>query len=255
MAEGTRLLSEYGVHTPSRVRIPPSPLGIDRSARLSARCVGEHQSQARAAAAVTKDTRLVLVLLLNVAMVAALVIVGLASHSLGVLAAGGDYVGDAAGVALSLMALRLSRHARGHPQATSYAALANAAFLLLVTVVVSVEALRRLITGTPHVEGLPVIIVSVIAGVIMAACALVIGTVESDDLNMRSVMLDTLADGISAAGVAISGAIILIVGGAFWLDPGVALGIALIIAYHAIKLIRDVRSVLRAGPDSDAGVV
>ena len=26
MAEGTRLLSEYGVHTPSRVRIPPSPL-------------------------------------------------------------------------------------------------------------------------------------------------------------------------------------------------------------------------------------
>src|SRR5258705_13475670 len=25
-AEGTRLLSEYGVHTPSRVRIPPSPL-------------------------------------------------------------------------------------------------------------------------------------------------------------------------------------------------------------------------------------
>jgi hypothetical protein len=26
VAEGTRLLSEYGVHTPSRVRIPPSPL-------------------------------------------------------------------------------------------------------------------------------------------------------------------------------------------------------------------------------------
>ena len=26
MAEGTRLLSEYGVNTPSRVRIPPSPL-------------------------------------------------------------------------------------------------------------------------------------------------------------------------------------------------------------------------------------
>ena len=26
MAEGTRLLSEYGVHAPSRVRIPPSPL-------------------------------------------------------------------------------------------------------------------------------------------------------------------------------------------------------------------------------------
>ncbi|MGI8558371.1 MAG: cation diffusion facilitator family transporter [Solirubrobacteraceae bacterium] len=196
-----------------------------------------------------------MVLLLNVAMVAALVVVGLASHSLGVLAAGGDYVGDATGVALSLVALRISRHVHGHPRATSYAALVNAAFLLLVTVVVIVEALRRLITGTPHVEALPVIVVSVIAGVVMAFCALLIGTVESDDLNMRSVMLDTLADGISAGGVAISGAIILAAQGAFWLDPAVALGIALIIAYHAIRLIRDVRAALRAGPDSNTGVV
>jgi len=63
----------------------------------------------------TKDRKLVLVLLANVAMVMALLIVGLASHSLGVLAAGADYLGDAAGVALSLAALRLSRRVRGHP--------------------------------------------------------------------------------------------------------------------------------------------
>jgi len=110
----------------------------------------------------TKDDRLALVLLLNAGMVAALVVVGLASHSLGVLAAGGDYLGDAAGVALSLVAIRMSRHKHGR-RATSYAALANATFLLLVTAVVIVEALRRLTMGTPHVHGLPVIIVSVIA--------------------------------------------------------------------------------------------
>jgi cobalt-zinc-cadmium efflux system protein len=189
------------------------------------------------------------VLLLNGTMVVALVVVGVASHSLGVLAAGGDYLGDAAGVALSLMALRISRHKHGHPRATSYAALANATFLLLVTAVVIVEGLRRLIGGTPHVEGLPVIIVSVIAALVMAVCALIIGTVESDDLNMRSVMLDTLADAVSAGGVAASGAIILAAKGAYWLDPTVALGIALIIAYHAIKLIRDVLVVLRERPE------
>jgi cobalt-zinc-cadmium efflux system protein len=93
----------------------------------------------------TKDRRLVVVLLLNVAMVAALVVVGLAAHSLGVLAAGGDYVGDAAGVALSLGALRLSRD---RPRATSYAAFANATFLLIVTVVVVAEGLKRLLGGT-----------------------------------------------------------------------------------------------------------
>ena len=205
-------------------------------------------------ARMTKDRKLVLVLLANVTMVVALVIVGLASHSLGVLAAGGDYLGDAAGVALSLAALRLSRHAHGHPRAPSYAALANATFLLLVTAVVIIEALRRLTGGAPHVQGLPVIVVSLIAGAVMAACALIIGTVESEDLNMRSVMLDTLADGASAVGVALSGAIILAAKGVYWLDSAVALAIAVIIAYHAIKLIRDVLAQLRADPGSNTGV-
>src|SRR5579862_4844029 len=194
---------------------------------------------------VTKDARLTLVLLANVAMVVALVVVGLASRSLGVLAAGGDYLGDAAGVALSLVALRVSRRRRGDQRALSYAALANATLLLAVTAVVIAEALRRLIAGAPHIEGLPVIVVSTIAGAVMAACALVIGTVERDDVNMRSVMLDTLADGASAAGVAVSGAVILAAHGVYWLDSGVALAIAVIIAYHAIKLIRDVLERLR----------
>ena len=194
-----------------------------------------------------------LVLLANVAMIVALVIVGLASHSLGVLAAGGDYLGDAAGVALSLIALRMSRHQLGPPRAPSYAALANATFLLAVTAVVIVEAARRLVAGPPHVEGLPVIVVSLIAGTVMAACALVIGTVESDDLNMRSVMLDTLADAASAAGVAVSGAIILVANGVYWLDSAVALAIAMIIAYHAAKLIRDVLARLRGNPDRSIG--
>lgn len=202
----------------------------------------------------TKDEKLALVLLANVAMVIALVIVGLASHSLGVLAAGGDYVGDAAGVALSLVALRMSRHQHGHRRATSFAALANASFLLLVTAVVIVAALRRLIGGAPHVEGLPVIVVSLIAGAVMAGCALVIGTVKSEDLNMRSVMLDTLADGASAVGVAASGAVILAAKGVYWLDSAVALAIAAIVGYHAIKLVRDVMAHLRTDPGSNAGI-
>jgi cobalt-zinc-cadmium efflux system protein len=193
----------------------------------------------------SKDKRLSLVLALNLTMVLSLVVVGLASHSLGVLAAAGDYVGDAAGVALSLLALHLSRRPHGHPRATSYAALGNGSFLLLVTAVVIAEALDRLITGAPQVEGLPVIVVSLIAAVVMATCAFVIGTVEEGDLNMRSVMLDTLADGFSAVGVAASGAIILATGGLYWLDSAVALAIAVIVAYHALKLIRDVLVKLR----------
>jgi cobalt-zinc-cadmium efflux system protein len=188
----------------------------------------------------TNGKRLWLVLLANLSMVLALVIVGLLSRSLGVLAAGGDYLGDTAGVALVVLALRISNDGTAHPGAATYPALANATFLLVVTIAVIVEGLSRLASGGPHVEGLPVMVVSVIAGLVMAGCAFVIGTVEDGDFNMRAVMLDTLADGISAAGVAASGAVILIVGGVYWLDSAVALGIAAIIAYHALKLIRDV---------------
>ena len=193
----------------------------------------------------SKDRRLVLVLLANLGMVVALVVVGLVAKSLGVLAAGGDYLGDAAGTGLILLALRISRDTHRYHRAPSYAALANGSFLLLVTAAVIVEALRRLIGGAPHVEGLPVIIVSVVAAVVMAACALTIGTVETDDLNMRSVMLDTLADGASAVGVGVSGAAILLAHGVYWLDSAVALGISAIIAYHAVRLIRDVVGALR----------
>jgi len=193
----------------------------------------------------TKDQRLAIVLLLNLAMVVALVIVGLVSHSLGVLAAGADYLGDAAGVAISLAALRISRHPHGHPKATSFAALANASFLLLVTTVVGVEALRRLLGGTPEVHGLPVLIVSAIAALVMILGAFILGNIESSDFNMRSVMLDTVADAAAAAGVAIGGAIILIAGGLYWLDSAIALAVALVIGFHALKLLREVLVDLR----------
>ena len=187
----------------------------------------------------TPDKRLGLVLVINAVMVLALIGVGLAANSLGVLASGADYLGDALGTGLSLAALRMSRHPHGHPRATSYAALVNASLLLLVTVAVIVEAVYRLSTGAPSIDGGPVVVVSVVAAVAMIACALILGNVEHD-LNMQSVMLDTVADAAAALGVAVSGAVILITGGLFWLDSVVALIIAVVVGYHALKLIRNV---------------
>jgi cobalt-zinc-cadmium efflux system protein len=192
----------------------------------------------------TKATRLGLVLGINLVMVLALLIVGLLTHSLGVLASGADYLGDALGTGLSLLALRISRHERGHPRATSYAALANSSLLALVTLTVAAEAVHRLSTGTPSIHGAPVVIVSVVAAIAMIACALILGNVEGD-LNMESVMLDTVADAAAAIGVAISGAVILITKGTYWLDSVVALLIALVVGYHAVRLMRRVRADLR----------
>jgi cobalt-zinc-cadmium efflux system protein len=190
------------------------------------------------------DRRLGLVLAINVVMVAGLLSVGLVAHSLGVLASGADYLGDALGTGLSLTALRLSRRTHGHRRATPLAALANSSFLLIVTLTVAAEAIRRLVTRAPPIHGVPVVIVSVIAAAAMIACAFILGDVEGD-LSMESVMLDTVADAAAAIGVAISGAIILATHGTYWLDSVVALLIALVVGYHAVRLTRRVLADLR----------
>lgn len=192
----------------------------------------------------SQDWRLVSVLAVNAAMVAGLLTVGLVAHSLGVLASGADYLGDALGAGLSLTALRLSRGEHGHPRATPLAALANSSFLLAVTLTVAAEAIRRLIAGAPPIHSVPVVIVSVIAAAAMIACAFILGDVEGN-LSMESVMLDTIADAAAAIGVAISGAIILATHGTYWLDALVALLIALVVTYHALGLMRRAQIELR----------
>ena len=194
----------------------------------------------------TQEQRLVLVLMLNLGMIAGLLIVGISSHSLGVLAAGGDYLADAAAIGISIMAIHVNRRPYGFQKATSYAALTNVVFLLIVTAFVVVEALHRLSTHTSQIEALPIVIVSVIAATVMVISALILGgDTDEKDLNMKSVMLDTVADAASAVSVAITGGIIFAMNGYYWLDPVVALLVAAIIGYHALKLLREVLTEMR----------
>lgn len=215
----------------------------------------------------SRTQRLLIVLALNLALVAALVAVGVTAHSLAVLAAGGDYLLDAAGVGVALLAIRLSARPasgarpEGTSQAPNVAALINAGWLLVLEVIVAAAAVDRLITGTHPVDGLPVLIVSGIAALVMAGGAFILrgaggpGGDEAGehDLSVAAVLLDTIADAVAAAGVAAAGAIILATGSWYWLDPAVALTIAVLVAYHAIALIRKVLIRLRPAPaDSPA---
>jgi cobalt-zinc-cadmium efflux system protein len=210
-------------------------------------------------AAMRRTTRLCLVLALNLVLIVALVVVGIGAHSLGVLAAGADYLADAAAIGVSLVAIRLSTlpptaaRPNGFPKATTWAALVNAGWLLVLSVLVIVAAFRRLVAGTHEVHGLPVLAVSGVAAVVMLVGALILGGDEDDDddgddgnLNMRAVLLDTAADSVAAGAVAVVGAVILATKGNYWLDPAVALVVSGVIAYHALRLVRTVLIKLRA---------
>jgi cobalt-zinc-cadmium efflux system protein len=190
-----------------------------------------------------------IVLALNLALFAGLVAVGLVANSVSVLAAAGDTIGDCLGLVLGLIAVALRDRDPRHPHAQrpiAVAALVNAIILTAVTVSVVVESVARLAAGSPPVSGLPVTIVSVITMLVMLAGAVVLGRSAADeDLHMRSVLLDALADAGAAAGVAVTGAIILATGGLYWLDPVLALAIAVVIAVASVGLTVKAAAALR----------
>jgi cation diffusion facilitator family transporter len=214
---------------------------------------------------VSRTARLLTVLAANLALVVGLIVVGTTAHSVGVWAEGVDYLADAAAIGVSLLAIHLSRrssHRRpgGFARATRYAAAANAGWLLVLSLLVAAGAIDRLVRGVREVHGLPVLVVSGIAALVMLAGALLLGGDDDDgddpdegeELNVRAILLDTAADAAAAAGVAVAGAVIFATGGLYWLDPAVALVIAVVVAWHAARLLHRIRAALRATPARSA---
>ena len=185
---------------------------------------------------------------LNLALVGVLVAFGVLAHSLGLLADAWDTVADVAAVILSIVAVRLTRRSPtsqrsfGYHRSTILAAQANAAAILAVTVLIVVESVRRL-AHPASVHGGAVFIVAGAAVLANVVAALVLAG-DSDDLNMRAVLLDTLGDAAANAGVAGAGAVILVTGGNDWLDPAVSLAIAMVIGVRAVRLLAQAADVL-----------
>lgn len=195
----------------------------------------------------SQSRRITLVLMLNLAMIAALVIVGLAAHSLALVSEGGDFFADSGALGLGLLAIHL-RDRHRNEKATTWVALINGLWLVLLSGWVAVAAFIRLVHGSPEVHGLPVLITSAIAALLMFVAAAILGAdAGSEDLHMRSILLDTLADGAAAAVVAIVGAVITIAHRWFWLDAVAAVLVSVIVAISAVRLLVDVVAALRTG--------
>ena len=97
----------------------------------------------------SQTARLWAVLASNLALVAALVGVGIGANSLGVFAEGADYLADAAAVGVSLIAIYLSRrppsrrYPHGFPRAARLAAGMNAVSLMALSCLVAAAAAYR----------------------------------------------------------------------------------------------------------------
>ncbi|MCU1391459.1 MAG: cation diffusion facilitator family transporter [Ilumatobacteraceae bacterium] len=205
-----------------------------------------------------RERRLAIALGLNLVIVVAQIVFGIIASSLGLIADAGHNLTDVAAVLASLIAVRWARRrptgqrSFGYHRATILAALGNAASILVVTVWIVYEAVSRLAHPEP-VRGGIIVIVAAVAAVANLIGALAVreshaghghSAGQGHDLNMRSAMLHLIGDTAASVGVAMAGTIILVTGGAYWLDPVVSLALGLLIAWQAWKLLRQATDVL-----------
>ena len=180
---------------------------------------------------------------LNVLFVVAEVVFGLLGDSLALLADAGHNLSDVLGLLLAwgaayLAALPTSeRRTYGWRRSSILAALANALLLMAAVGAIAWEAIRRF--GDPGpVAGWTVIWVALLGTVINGVTAWLFFAGRKGDLNIRGAFLHMAADAGVSLGVAVAGVVILLTG-AWWVDPAVSLLIVVVIVAGTWGLLTD----------------
>ena len=168
---------------------------------------------------------------------------GVAVHSMALLADAGHNLGDVIGLGSAWGAAWLSKrepseqYTYGLRRTSILAALANAITLLVVTGGIAWEAIQRLIA--PESTSGPVIIGVALAGVVVnGTTALLFRAGRKSDLNIKAAFMHMTADASLALGVAVAGGVILLTGWQ-WVDPAVSLVISIVIVAGTWGLLRD----------------
>ncbi len=138
-----------------------------------------------------------------------------------------------------------ARFTWGFGRATIWAALANAVTILLGTGAVIHAAVGRLF-APPEVPGVPILLVASVGIAVNLGTALLFHGAARRDLNARGAYLHLLADAAVSLAVVVAAGLIVLTGRPI-LDPLVAIGVSLVVAWTAFDLLR---AALAAGFDA-----
>lgn len=175
-------------------------------------------------------------------------VVGIATSSLALLSDAGHMLTDVLGVGMALAAITAARRPAGSSRTFGLyrmevlAALANAALLFGVAGYIFVEAVQRF-QHPAEVPGLPMMATAAAGLVANLAVFALLREGSRESLNVRGAYLEVLADTIGSAGVLVGGALTLAFGWA-WVDPLVAVGVALFVLPRTWKLARQALRIL-----------
>jgi cobalt-zinc-cadmium efflux system protein len=210
--------------------------------------MGHGHSHAPTTAGGAHRRRLVVVLGLTLAVLAAEVVGAVLSGSLALLADAAHMATDAAGLALALAAVSLAqRPARGRrtfgwQRVEILAAVANGFLLLAVAVYVLVEAIRRI--GDPPEIGSGLMLAVASVGLVVNLGSLVVLHRGRDaSLNIRGAYLEVLADAFGSAAVIVAAVVIATTG---WTPADIVASVVIgfLVVPRAWHLLREALDVL-----------
>src|ERR1700761_3927691 len=189
------------------------------------------------------NTAFIVGIILNSAFVIAEVIAGLYSGSLSLLTDAGHNLSDVAGLALALLAFKLtkvssnSEYTYGYKRSTIIVSFFNAVILFASVGLIAYEAIIRFITPE-KVSGGTMAWVALIGIGINAVTAWLFVKDKDTDLNVKGAYLHMAMDAVVSLGVVISGLIIYFTNW-YWIDSAVSLIIAIVILRGTWSLLKD----------------
>lgn len=188
--------------------------------------------------------RLLAAFIVTAVFMVAEVVGGLLSGSLALLADAGHMLTDAAALFMALLAVHFARrkpnarHTFGLLRLTTLAAFVNAIALVVITVLIVWEAIRRFMAPAPVAGGLMLgIAIAGLLANILAFWLLHRGS-EEKNLNVRAAALHVLGDLLGSAGAIVAALIIMYTG---WtpIDPILSILVSVLVLRSAWALMRE----------------
>lgn len=192
--------------------------------------------------------RLVTVLAITLAVVLVQIVGAAVSGSLALLADAGHMLSDAAGVSIALLAAWIAarpasdQRTYGYQRAEVLAALANALVLIVISVVIFTEAIRRLGSAS-EVQTDVMLFAAALGAVANLISLLILRGAQKESLNVRGAYLEVLGDLLGSFAV-IAAALVIMATGFEAADAIASIVIAFMILPRAWHLLRDVVDVL-----------
>ncbi len=182
-------------------------------------------------------------IVLNLIYVLVQIVIGLSINSLSLLSDAGHNFLDVAGLALAMLAFRLSnskatdKYTYGYKKASILISLLNAVVLLISIGAIGFEAIFRFQNPEP-LPGKIIAIVALIGIFVNGGSALMFFRDKEKDINIKSAFLHLASDALVSLGLVVGGVVIHYTH-LFWIDPLLSLIVCLVIIVSTWNLLKD----------------